>query len=260
LKWAESALTLDPDLAEGYAAKGNVLDNLGRWNESKEAYHRSIALDPNFATAHQWYARGLSQEGYLDEAMAEMKRAVELDPLAPRILDNYGNLLMVAGRYSEALDILDRALVIQPGSAQAQCFKGFVLMKTGKADQARAIFETLDQRPDRLEWNAAHLAQTLVATNRRPEAEALLQRSSSENFYRGLLLCALGRGDEALPLMKPVVSIQRDMILWLFPDIMPRELPEFHPKLAEWDMTESWERAEHWRAKNLPKKSATVLP
>src|SRR5262249_19170748 len=42
LKWAESALTLDPDLAEGYAAKGNVLDNLGRWNESKEAYHRSI--------------------------------------------------------------------------------------------------------------------------------------------------------------------------------------------------------------------------
>ena len=47
-------------------AKGNVLDNLGRWTESKEAYRRSIELDPNFATAHQWYARALSQEGYLD--------------------------------------------------------------------------------------------------------------------------------------------------------------------------------------------------
>src|SRR5262249_22169538 len=150
-------------------------------------------------------------------------------------------------------------LVIQPGSAQAQCFKGFVLMKTGKTDEARAVFETLDQRTDRLEWNTAHLAQTLVATNRRPEAEALLQRSTIGNFYRGLLLCALGRGDEALPLMKPGISIQRDMILWLFQDIMPRQLPEFPRKLAEWGMTDSWERAEAWRAKNLPRKSQTAM-
>src|SRR5438034_313538 len=83
-----------------YAAKGNVLDNLGRWTESKEAYRRSIELDSNFATAHQWYARTLSQEGYMDEATAEMKRAVELDPLAPRILDNYAGYLMWAGKYA----------------------------------------------------------------------------------------------------------------------------------------------------------------
>ena len=57
LQWAERALALDPDLAEGYAAKGNVLENLGRWTECKEAYRRSIELDPNFATGHQWYAR-----------------------------------------------------------------------------------------------------------------------------------------------------------------------------------------------------------
>ncbi|MBA3351011.1 MAG: hypothetical protein H0U23_01055, partial [Blastocatellia bacterium] len=99
-------------------------------------------------------------------------------------------------------------------------------------------------------------AQTLLATGRRAEAEALLQRSPEENFYRGLLLCALGRGDEAMPLLKPEISIQRDMILWVFQEMMPRQLPEFHRTLAEWGMAEAWERAEAWRTKDLPKKAS----
>jgi TolB-like protein/Tfp pilus assembly protein PilF len=258
LQWAERSLALDHDLAEGYAAKGNVLDNLGRWTESKEAYRRSIELDPNFATAHQWYARSLSQEGYLDEAMAEMKQAVELDPLAPRILDNYATYLISAGRHTEALEILDRVLMIQPGSLQAQNFKGWALVKAGRTEEARTIFEALSQQPDRPEWNVANLAQTLLATGRQTEAEALLQRSHSDNFYRGLLLCALGHGEEAVPLLKPVISIQRDMILWVFQEAVPRESQQFHRKLVEWGMTESWQRAEAWRAKNLPKAPAAA--
>jgi TolB-like protein/Tfp pilus assembly protein PilF len=254
LQWADRALVLDPDLAEGYAAKGNVLDNLGRWTESKEAYRRSIELDPNFATGHQWYARALSQEGYLDEAMVEMKRAVELDPLSPRILDNYGAYLIWVGECSKALEVLDQALAIQPDSPQALSFKGSALVKTGRAEEGRAILEALAQQPDQPGWTSVNLAQALLATGRRAEADALLQHPQANDFYRGLLLCALGRGEEAVDLLKPVVSIYRDIILWSFQDIMPRELPEFHRKLAEWGMSESWRRAEAWRAKNLPKK------
>jgi TolB-like protein/Flp pilus assembly protein TadD len=256
LQWTDRALALDPDLAEGYAAKGNVLDNLGRWTECKEAYRRSIELDPNFATAHQWYARQLSQEGYLDEAMVEMKLAVELDPLAPRILDNYAVQLISADKPAEALRVLDRALTVQPGSVQAQNFKGLALIEAGRTKEALTIFETLSQQPDRPEWNVANLAQTLVATGRRTDAEALLQRSPNEDFYRGLLLCALRRGEEGIQLLKPVASIQRDMILWTFQELMPRQSPAFQRKLAEWGMTESWQRAEAWRAKNLPKKGS----
>ena len=255
LKWADRALALDPDLAEGYAAKGNVLENLGRWTESKEAYRRSIELDPNFATGHQWYARNLSEEGYIDEAMTEMKRAVELDPLAPRILDNYGTYLIWLGRYPEALQVLDQVLTIQPGSPQALCFKGMVLVKAGRAEEGRTILETLARQPDQPEWTPVSLAEALLVTDRRAEAEALLQHPPTENFYHGLILCALGRGEEAVPLLKPVVSIYRDMILWAFQELMPRQSPEFHRKLAEWGMTDSWQRAEAWRAKNLPKKA-----
>jgi TolB-like protein/Tfp pilus assembly protein PilF len=255
LQWAERALALDPDLAEGYAAKGNVLENLGRWTECKEAYRRSIELDPNFATAHQWYARNLSEEGYIDEAMLEIKRAVELDPLAPRILDNYAAYLTWAGKYPEALEILDQVLAIQPDSPQARCFKGMALVKAGRAEEGRRILETLAREPDQPAWTPVSLAEALLATGQRREAEELLQHPPKDNFFRGLLLCMLGRGDEAVPLLKPIVSIYRDIILLTFQEVMPRKSPEFHRKLAEWGMTESWQRAEAWREKNLPKKA-----
>ncbi len=255
LQWAERALALDPDLAEGYAAKGNVLENLGRWTESKEAYGRSIELDPNFATAHQWYARNLSEEGYIDEAMVEMKRAVELDPLSPRILDNYGAYLTWLGKYPEALEVLDQVLAIQPGSPQARCFKAMALVKAGRAEEGRSILEKLAQEPEQPEWTPVSLAEALLATGRRTEAEVLLQHPSANNFFRGLLLCTLGHRDEAVSLLKPVVSIYRDIILWTFQEVMPRQSPEFHRKLADWGMTESWQRAETWRQKNLPKKA-----
>ena len=255
LKWSERALALDPNLAEGYAAKGNVLENLGRWTECKEAYRRSIELDPNFATGHQWYARNLSEEGYIGEAMVEMTRAVELDPLAPRILDNYGGYLIWLGNYPEAFQVLDQVLAIQPGSPQALCFKGMALVKAGRAEEGLDILEALARQPDQPEWTKVSLAEALLATGRRTEAEALLQHPPKDNFMRGLLLCTLGHGDEAVPLLKPVISIYRDMILWTFQEVMPRKSPEFHRKLAEWGMTESWQRAEDWREKNLSKKA-----
>ena len=117
------------------------------------------------------------------------------------------------------------------------------------------MLQTLSQQPDQPEWTPISLAEAFLATGRREEAEALLQHPPADNFYRGLLLCALGRGDEAVPLLKPVVSIYRDMILWTFQELMPRQSPEFHRKLAEWGMTESWQRAETWREKNLPQKA-----
>src|SRR4029079_70102 len=115
------------------------------------------------------------------------------------------------------------------------------LMKSGRTQEALAALEPLSQRPDQPEWNIVSLAQTLLAAGRRGEAEALLPRLPSPNFYRGLLLCALGHGDEAVPLLKPVVSVQRDIMLWVFQDTMPRNSPEFQRKLTEWGMSESWQ-------------------
>ncbi len=187
--------------------------------------------------------------------MLQLKLAVELDPLAPRILDNYGAYFIWLRRYPEAFEILDRALAIQPNSVQALTFKSVALIRAGRTKEGTGILEFLSRRPDPQDYTPTFLAPALIASGRRSEAEALLQHPPRENFYHGILLCELGRADEAIPLLKPTVSIYRDMMLWTFQEVMPRNSPEFHRKLAEWGMTESWQRAELWREKNFQTKA-----
>ena len=256
LDWAERALAIDPELGEGHAAKGNALDVLGRWPEARAEYRRSTELAPNYATGHQWYARSLSQEGYLDESIAEMRRAAELDPLAPRILDNLSAAYSWAGRLPEALEAVDRALVIQPGSMQAQSFRASYLILLERYQEARPILEKLITDSTPPGWVKVDLARCYLATGRQAEAEALLTSVEMDrSLFQGILLCVLGRPSEGMALLQPSFSTERDVMLWTYQAYLPRESPEFQRKLAEWGMAESWQRAEAWRAKHLPKKA-----
>jgi TolB-like protein len=254
---ADRALALDPNLSEAYATKGAAYSNLGQATQARAAFRKSIELDPNYATGHQWYGRILSEDGYLDEALAELKRAVELDPLAPRILDNYAFELAMAGKYTESLALLARALPIQPDSIQIQTLKPFVLTKLGRNREALEIAETLRRRADKASYTDVYLAESFMAGGRRDEVEAMLSEQPSgfgSDFYRGLLLCALGRTEEARALLQPKISYLRDLLLW-FPVIDPlRADPEFQRKLAEWGFADAHARAQAWRAAHPPEK------
>ncbi len=107
------------------------------------------------------------------------------------------------------------------------------LVRSGRAEEGKNHTGTTDAGADQPEWTPVALAEAFLATGRRAEAEALLEHPPKQDFFRGVLLCTLGRGDEAVPLLKPVVSIYRDMILWAFQEVMPRKSPVFHRKLEE---------------------------
>jgi TolB-like protein/Flp pilus assembly protein TadD len=259
LNWADRALALDPDLAEAYGTKGNAYDRLGRATEARAAFRKSIELDPNYASGHQWYGRNLSEDGYLDEALGEIRRAVELDPLAPRILDNYATFLNTVGRREEALVQIERALAVQPGSLQAQAFKASILNDLGRSREAVDLTETLLRRPDHVEFSHLELAPVLISAGRRAEVESWLQADPPiRGFGRGILLCMLGRVEEAIPLLKPEASYQRDILLWTAGPYLPVDSPEFLRRLTEWGMKDAFDRAEAWRAKNQPRAAATT--
>ena len=81
---AENALSLDPDLAAGYAARGLLGALISSPADVVAAdFDRAAALQPNAASIPSWRARSLAQLGEIGDALAEAGRAVDLDPLAP---------------------------------------------------------------------------------------------------------------------------------------------------------------------------------
>ncbi len=251
--WVDRALAAAPDLAEAHAAQGNLLDRAGRWADAKAAYRRAIELDPAYATPRQWYARSLMSDGQVDEALAEMRRAAESDPLAPRILDNYATMLNWIGQPERALELLDRVSVLQGDSANATTFRGAALLQLGRPAEAIALLAPLvaGPRPENRSFQVTFLAKAYLSAGRREEAEALASLPEIEPHYRGIVLCALGRSREGIPLLRPVASAHRLSMMANF-DQLPRDDPEFLRRLKDWGMAESWERIVAWRRKHTP--------
>jgi tetratricopeptide (TPR) repeat protein len=130
---AERAITLDPDLADGYAARGQVMTRASAPTEPIAAdFRRALELRPNSADVHQWYAQFLTREGKYDEALAETERAVSLDPLAPGVRMSLSLVGMAARRY----EMVERGSVtLEPTLARGSAFLALGYLLSGDAQR-----------------------------------------------------------------------------------------------------------------------------
>jgi len=76
----DKALSLDPNLAEAHAARGEALANSDRRPEAEQAFERALELDPNSFDASLSYARFCVTEGKFDRAIELYTRALEIQP------------------------------------------------------------------------------------------------------------------------------------------------------------------------------------
>ena len=111
------AVTLQPDDAEAWAARANVLLFLGRLDAAAEAAQRGLRLNPYLVPLQSFSGQvGLAQ-GHGERALAAFDRGIALNPSAP----TYGVLmhfrcraLMLLGRYAEAIESCERAMAFGP--------------------------------------------------------------------------------------------------------------------------------------------------
>ncbi len=117
--YADTALRLEPQLPEAYAAKANAL-LLAEWNHDAASgyFQRAIQLAPQYVRA----LRGLGQirMGQLrdDEAIELFRRGLEIDPLSIVANRTLGDVLAWSGQHDEALDLYHTALSLQPDVAR----------------------------------------------------------------------------------------------------------------------------------------------
>ena len=105
---AETALQLDPLLAEAHAAMGLLHSRKLDWQKAEESFRRAIDLNPSLTAIYTNYCSStLLPLGKLDEAERLLRTALQSDPLSLEVHRELARLQIIAGRYEEAIDNLE---------------------------------------------------------------------------------------------------------------------------------------------------------
>ncbi|MDO8545193.1 MAG: TIR domain-containing protein [Opitutaceae bacterium] len=219
---ARAALALDPTLADPYAALGYIAMVLSRFDESAGYFEKAIALNPNYAVAHGWYANLRASQGRLPEALVEYERSMELDPLWITNLGTYASVLGFAQRFDESLALTERVLNLRPGEVflPSLATRGVALHAVGRRAEATEVARLILKDTAALpRWYAdASAIWLLIQAGLHAEAEAgaqaLFQRLPPSSYQRGFILVALGRFEEALPLLAHTPSRGKHRLFW----------------------------------------------
>ncbi|MEM7415166.1 MAG: serine/threonine-protein kinase [Gemmatimonadota bacterium] len=137
---ADSAISSDPGVANGYAARGYARALLGMQIDSAEAdFARAEAIAPNAPNGPSWSARILAQRGRIDEAFAEAARARDLDPLQAGRRTALASLGFQLGRYDVTIEESREAYRLEEQLTLAMAFEGRALALTGQGAECLTI-------------------------------------------------------------------------------------------------------------------------
>jgi serine/threonine-protein kinase len=169
------ALSINPDLAEAYLARAQLMWNLRNGFPHEQAIsdlRRAIANHPNLAEAHVEIGKLYYHIGLVDKAIAANEEALRLDPRSSAANERLISAKIDAGRRQETADALAR-------SPQWRTrIRAATLSFLGRTDEAVAVIvpggSSSDQL-DKLEMNnVALLAQLFARAGRRADAERTL--------------------------------------------------------------------------------------
>lgn len=150
----ETALELDPTLAEAHTSRGCVRSAYD-WDLVGAAsdFRRAIELDENYATAYQWYAmNALVPKKEFESALEQLEKAARLQPTSLPILTSVGLTHDWAGRPAAAVECFRRVLEIDAGFVLGQVFMAHALGRLGRHEEALEVAvragEISDRRPN----------------------------------------------------------------------------------------------------------------
>lgn len=173
---AAKAISLAPDLSEGYLARANVHQSRLEFGEAIEDYERALALAPGNARVLRDYGDFAVAIGHSDSGLTAVRRAVVLDPLNSNSHSFLGDALTALRRYPEALAAYKDAEALPstiPGPYLG--FIGITYYLLGDFESARAACEHNLEDPD----SQFCLALVYDKLGRHADAEAELKKTQT---------------------------------------------------------------------------------
>jgi tetratricopeptide (TPR) repeat protein len=116
----EQAIKLQPDYAEAYYNRGNVLYAKGENDEAIADFEKALRMQPTHADAHTGLGNALLRKGALKEAIVHYSQAVALAPKDPHSRSNLAWVLATSGDASirdgaKAVELARQAISLSAG-------------------------------------------------------------------------------------------------------------------------------------------------
>ena len=207
---AESAIRLDPLLAEAHDALGMVYMRDGKWAQSEASFRRAIELDRNSSEAYNDFSTWLLLPlGRIDEAVHQLRLAEKADPLSPFIQQRLAATLILSGRYEEAAAHC---------ADEAECL-GRARLGQGRIDEAIRILSALNEtsasestikefiagRKDLV--RPRYLGYAYGRAGRRADAERLAVEVAPNAFSQALIYAGVGDKERTLQALDRVAGL-----------------------------------------------------
>jgi len=206
---AETAIELDPELAEGHAALGLILlndakpldDPENKLERAERSLRRALELDPSLSIAYNWLSSALQQQGRFEEANAVQKQGLLVDPLNPVMSVNLADRLKKLGERERAEQLLLRLTYLPDPPGIAYFGLRRLYFDTGEFDKvlhwtkeaARAYYEYYGPVGiTAIAWTYEHLGLTgdadywvTFAMGQTPQPERRFFNKASQFQMRG---------------------------------------------------------------------------
>ncbi len=180
LKSAETALRLQPDLAESQLAMGNYLyRGFKDYNAALSYFHKASATMPGNVDALATIASMDSRQGRWEQAAEKYVEAMELAPLDARLQFNAANTFLYLRQYEKAARILESGLKQLPDHPALGRLKGelYVVWK-GDLDPMRRDVEIRPADVPSVDYAVYYKVELLLLERRFDDALGVLRASN----------------------------------------------------------------------------------
>ena len=174
--YADRALELDPNNADGHLVFGTLGVWAGHWDEAASHVRRAVQLAPGAADILNLASFVLAPLGYPDEALVLAQKSIALNPNHPAVyLGIFGNACRLSGQFNDAIAAFEAYNARSPGFGLTDLV--ITYHQNGQPDQAKdAAKRLLAARPD---FTIANWRKTQFGSDEsRHEADAAALRAA----------------------------------------------------------------------------------